>query len=1081
MKKAKNILKLLIVISFFLTCSNIYSKEAKIHETQDEFTINYDNVSIIEYIHFVSKITGYNFIYNAEDLPFTVTIVSNDPITKQGVMGSLIQILRVHKLSIIESDNSFIISKDDTVKELAPVVDDESEINNPYVTRIFSIKNANVETVSSILRPMISDNAILEVSLETRQIIITDVTTNILKIFSLIERLDSDENPLQIASYEVKANPSNSLIVLTEQIISPLTAGNPFILVAQDTSNLIFIVSTPALVQKALTILGQLDITPQTELKTLENQKVFIYKPVNRSADDLRNSLEQIADSLKESGFPQSGLIETIGNMKWIQSTQSFTFSGTDTTISRLQTILTDLDTPVTGKKEQQTYFLYKLQNVSGKQVEEDLEVLASKLRSQDVEDEKLLYVIENAKWVQETNSILLTGDTVAIDEAKNIIEHYDQPRKGIKGSFFMYSPKFVSTDDVVNSFKNISSNLQNSGLADPALIESIRTMKIVESTNSVVFTGNDETLDKIKTLLQSIDVASSKQAIQKIGKTNFWIFKIQKSKPQTLMNSIKSIADDLSKMDTSNIDFISALKSMKYVRDTNSLVFTGTQEALERLKPLVESFDIAPDQDETMTYYVYKPKYLTGPDLEKILNEFAEQIKVTGVENEPLYEAIESMKYTESTKSLVFTGEVGAIEEIKGLLSTFDIASAGTAPAQDITGLEDLGFLVYKLQFHKGNEIQQALKQISTDLKTGEGDSPDKLKLLKAINSIQWIQITNSLLCSGDQETLAKLKELIANLDVPLKQVFIEVLIINTTLANALNFGLDWASKFQYKDKAVTGIGNTNPTNTTFSAPFNQINNSVTPTGSSLPLSGGFDLGVIGDLLFHKGRSFLSLGSLLQALQTDTETSIVMTPKIITQDGKTSKIFSGTNFPYTGSVVSNTTTQGGNTLITTNIEYRDVGMNLTITPILGNSDVVTLSIDLESSSKPGDQTVDVQLGAVTGITTTKTIMTTSVHVPNKNFLVLSGMVQDTKARTKTGIPCLGGLPIIGAAFSSNIKNDSRNNIVIFLRPHIINSYKDMLNITENQEDYFREQTGTAPLERDFDEAIESIKSFEDE
>ena len=54
----------------------------------------------------------------------------------------------------------------------------------------------------------------------------------------------------------------------------------------------------------------------------------------------------------------------------------------------------------------------------------------------------------------------------------------------------------------------------------------------------------------------------------------------------------------------------------------------------------------------------------------------------------------------------------------------------------------------------------------------------PINQNLLNAINSIQWLEVTNSLLCSGDQETLTRLKELVKNLDIPLKQVFIEVLV---------------------------------------------------------------------------------------------------------------------------------------------------------------------------------------------------------------------------------------------------------------------------------------------------------------
>jgi type III secretion protein C len=463
-------------------------------------------------------------------------------------------------------------------------------------------------------------------------------------------------------------------------------------------------------------------------------------------------------------------------------------------------------------------------------------------------------------------------------------------------------------------------------------------------------------------------------------------------------------------------------------------------------------------------------------------LCEFAENLKLSNLDNEGLYESIESMKFSEQTNTLVFTGDADAIQEIKNLLANFDVADSDHLTAQQISGLEDLGFLVYKLQYHKGNEIQEALKQIAQDLKSADNEAAVKFKLVKSIDSVQWIKITNSLLCSGDKDTLTKLKELISNLDVPLKQVFIEILVIQTTLTNALSFGLDWGSKMQYKDQAVVGMSNFTPvvqgSTNAFANALNKINTSTKPTGTDLTLGDGFNLGVIGDILFHKGKSFLSLASLLRALQTDQETSIVLTPKIIAQDGKSATIFSGQNIPYTGSVIQNTSQ---NTLATTNLEYRDVGTSLTITPILGNSDTVSLTIDLETSSTASTTANQLQLGSLTGITTTKTNMSTAVQLANKNFLVLSGMVTDSKTRAKTGIPCLGGIPLIGSAFSRDDKNVARNNIVIFVRPHIINSFKDMQSVTNNQEDYFREQAGTPTLERDYDESVELIKSYEND
>ena len=82
--------------------------------------------------------------------------------------------------------------------------------------------------------------------------------------------------------------------------------------------------------------------------------------------------------------------------------------------------------------------------------------------------------------------------------------------------------------------------------------------------------------------------------------------------------------------------------------------------------------------------------------------------------------------------------------------------------------------------------------------------------------------------------------------------------------------------------------------------------------------------------------------------------------------------------------------------------------------------------------------------------------MMTHVHVPDKHFLVLSGMIRNAKSRHKAGLPCLGGLPWIGALFSKTQKHDEKRNVIIFVRPHIIKSVEDYRRITQNQEDLYQ-------------------------
>ena len=1422
--------------------------------SQEGYTINYNTLSIVEYIRFASKICGVNFIFNEIDLNFNVTVVSEGPMTAKNVMATLVQLLRIHGLTLLEQDNNLVIHKSADVKQIATLVTDRHGGGDaPIITRIFRLKTIKPESVAAIIRPMISKESILDVSPDTKQIILTDVTANVDKVALLIENLDMPYANIETETYETKHNSAESLIALATQIMDPIVRGSPFIMVPQPLARKIYIVSTSDLNHKALSVLRQLDIPPKKgalAARSFKADNIFVYKVEKAGAESVMKGLQEIAKSLQKAGvtdydliealqnaklvretqsilfvaskesieklkeflpaldvpsqalakdlllkgkaareslgeFDQQffiyqilqaephaiqaslkqfaedlkklhvdadGIVETIERMKYIKESNSLLFTGSDAALKRLQEIVPVLDKAIdpaaplssqffvykprhqTGEHllselhnmqrdlysshladpgllrslqsakwvssthsllftgdasslkkveellatldvspsasqrsgyfiykltntttsvmeesiktlvhnlkhskvadanlihvlesiryipgsnslllsgnldtieeaktliasydstSQETaggsgfvlykllyanpqktekyieelaanlakdganldlikalksakwmqdsysflfsgsdsaltkvkeilstydlsnqtqvipgYFLYRLQNTTGDLVEEDLDQLAKNLKQSGLVDSKLVQVIDTMRYVKETNSILLTGDAKAIEEAKELLAKYDYPRPTAAvpalSQFFLYKPQYLDATGIQKALRDIGESLKQSQLADPSFLATIESMKYVPSTNSIIFTGTEEALQKIQTLIKDVDVVSSQRAIQHLGKMSFFLYRLMCAPHEQVVGAITKIAADLKKSGTSDKEFLDALASMKFIAETNSLLFTGHEEALAKVQKLVEKFDVTgvcntdgqaggnccpgPSQ-----YYLYAVQYLQGPDLIKLLQDFAEGVKSSGLCDPELFQSINSARWVEKTRSLIFTGTEKSLEQLKELLKTLDIAAnmphgEVSSAENPIQGIDNTGFLVYKLQFHKGDEIQGALRQIAKDLTLSSAQVNQNL--LNAINSVQWLEVTNSLLCSGDEETLARLRDLIKSLDIPLKQVFIEMLVIETNLANSLSFGLEWGGKYKYRNKFSGSINNlipstaSPPTLDTFSQNLNNLAAPSTPNPQLIPFNAnGFDLGIIGEVIRHNGQTFLTLGSLLNALQQDTETTIVMNPKILTQDSRTSSIFVGTNVPFAGSFVSNSS---ANTVSTSNIEYRDIGMNLTITPVLGNSDIVTLDIAFDQSSviSGTENQITVTSGTTTtlqGITTSKATMQTTVHVPDDNFLMLSGQITSTQTKTASGIPCLGGLPIVGAAFSTETTSNANGNIVIFIRPHILNSLEDMKKYSQAQEDLFRDQSGTPFLEQTFEEGMELIKTIDDE
>ena len=351
--------------------------------------------------------------------------------------------------------------------------------------------------------------------------------------------------------------------------------------------------------------------------------------------------------------------------------------------------------------------------------------------------------------------------------------------------------------------------------------------------------------------------------------------------------------------------------------------------------------------------------------------------------------------------------------------------------------------FYVFKLQYHQGSEILEALKQIA-HCPTATTNLNEEIS--QTILSMQWIQSTNSLFFSGSLKAVQQVRELIASLDTPLKQVLIEVLVIETSLRNSLDFGLEWSFNNKFKSSLNTAGGSLLDKGV-----FNK-----SEILSQLPKNRSFGLGIIGDILFHKGRSFISLGSLISSLQKESDSSIVLNQKIIAQENKNSKIFVGDNIPFTGAIVKT----GTNQQITANVEYRDVGVSLNITPSLGDGDMISLEIT-EEITEAVDHFVH-KSDQVSGIKTTKTNMATSAHVPDGHFLILSGMTKSIKTKETSGPPCLGGIPLIGALFKKNEQSQEKRNLLIFVKPHIIHSSEEYKQLSKEAEETLKKEDVTA-------------------
>ncbi len=657
----------------------------------DHYLIQFNNVGMIEYLNFISKITNKNFVFDDADLDFKVSIVSNEPTSVENIMAALLQELRVHELSLMEVGNALIIHRNAKVNSPGSIISpgNTAPPNVDLVTQVFKLNNSASDPMAAVIRPLLSDLALVESIPETSHLIVTDLTANVNKIAQLIQNLDSSASTFEVGQYVVQNASVDSITVLAEKILTPIAKDKTVVLVPHSATNSIFIVSSPYLVQRALNILRQIDIEE---------------------------------------------------------------------------------------------------------------------------------------------------GETRILSEKQRTEKELEEERAGLEGK-------------------------KGGGTA-----------------------------------------------------TSKWASTLP-------------------------------------------------------------------------------------------------------------------LGYAESTK-----------------------------------------FYIKKLQYQRGDKMVDALKKIADSLL---GASTQNTSLITTINSIQWIESINSLIYTGTEQSILKVNELIDEIDIPLRQILIEVLVVETDLDDSLNFGVDFGTRFggPHSAGAEAFLGGASPLVTALDASVNQINGSAVlgTDANALARIAGFNLGVIGKNVTHCGMNFSTIGALVSALNTSNNSNIVLNPKIVVEDNTPAEIFVGLNVAFQTQAIAN---ELGN-LVTSNFEFRDVGATLKVTPLIGNNDIITLDISQEISSIVNLPT---STGTASGIgtslpvsiagtnsispgpTTRKSKTTTRIHVPNEYFVILSGMIQDEDTKLQNDVPCLGGLPIIGAAFGNWTHQDTKRNLMIFIRPQIVvNDEIDM--ITKREQDMFIEES----------------------
>ena len=279
--------------------------------------------------------------------------------------------------------------------------------------------------------------------------------------------------------------------------------------------------------------------------------------------------------------------------------------------------------------------------------------------------------------------------------------------------------------------------------------------------------------------------------------------------------------------------------------------------------------------------------------------------------------------------------------------------------------------------------------------------------------------------------ERIEQIAQMLKELDIRPKQVLIEATILSATLTEGMQFGVDWnlLNGVILDGTASTSdltSGDEISRGTTATTPIEQI---ATGLGGTAMESAGFAKMAANGLRI--GITSGNLVSFITALETVTDITVLANPKILALNKQSGTVFIGQKIGYRDRTTISDTGQA----TIGEVKFLDTGTKLSFRPYIANDGYIRMDIYPKDSSGALDS------DGIPHETTAELV--TNIMVKDGETIVIGGLFRDAITSTRSQIPLLGDLPLIGAAFRGTSDASTRQEVIVMLTPHIISESED--------------------------------------
>ncbi len=269
----------------------------------------------------------------------------------------------------------------------------------------------------------------------------------------------------------------------------------------------------------------------------------------------------------------------------------------------------------------------------------------------------------------------------------------------------------------------------------------------------------------------------------------------------------------------------------------------------------------------------------------------------------------------------------------------------------------------------------------------------------------------SNSVIMYADDAEYQSLLGIVRELDVTPPQVLIEATVAEVKLNDQLQYGVQWfLQKLPY-----------------FQGSFSGLNAAGTGTAPTYP---GLNLAYLGT----------NVQVALTALQGVTDVEVLAKPRMQVLANHTARLQVGSSVPII------TTASSGiqaNSLVVNNVEYRDTGVVLVVTPRVGANGEIYIDVEQEVSDVSTTTTSDIDSPTID-----QRKFHTQIAVESGQSVAIGGLIQTSRSRDDSGVPGLSRIPVVGAAFRQRNDLRSRDELVVFLKPTLVRSRSEADAVT---------------------------------